>query len=186
ARYGARKNPASWRRLRKSRMAMAGGESNDKSTGSEDPTPAPAAKSELDWVADRPATDELTPVITIEAIPGRPSEPRPPLRLGNYEIIQSIGSGGMAEVFLAKNVGPMGFEKIVVLKCIHPHLAKEQQFVTMFLDEARLAARINDPRVVQIYELGEANGTYFMAMEYLAGESLSSIIKNALRGGRAM
>ena len=130
-----------------------------------------------------PEEDELTPIISIEAIPGRPSEEKPPFRvLGNYEIMQSIGSGGMAEVFLARHAGPMGFEKILVLKCIHPHLAKEKNFVDMFLDEARLAARINDPRVVQIHELGEANGIYFMAMEYLAGESLSTIVKTAIRG----
>jgi eukaryotic-like serine/threonine-protein kinase len=119
-------------------------------------------------------------VVTIEA------DDAPPRRLGNYEILQLIGSGGMAEVFLARHVGPMGFEKIVVLKCIHSHLAGEQQFVTMFLDEARLAARINDPRVVQIYELGKADDTLFMAMEYLEGESLSTIVKHAIRQKRPL
>ncbi len=152
----------------------------------------PVSSSQLEFVADASAhpgleEDELTPIISIEAIPGRPSEEKPPLRvLGNYEILQSIGSGGMAEVFLARHAGPMGFEKILVLKCIHTHLAKEKDFVDMFLDEARLAARINDPRVVQIHELGEANGTYFMAMEYLAGESLSTVLKTAIRGGPAL
>jgi serine/threonine-protein kinase len=110
----------------------------------------------------------------------------PVRRLGNYDILQLIGSGGMAEVFLARSRGLAGFEKIVVLKRIHAHLAREPQFVNMFLDEARLAARINDPHVVQIYELGEADGTYFMTMEYLAGESLSTIVKRAIRGGPAL
>jgi len=154
----------------------------------------PVSVSGLQFVAEGDAhmpegieEEELTPIISIEAIPGRPSEERPPIRvLGNYEILQSIGSGGMAEVFLARHAGPMGFEKILVLKCIHPHLAKQKNFVDMFLDEARLAARINDPRVVQIHELGEANGTYFMAMEYLAGESLSTVLKTAIRGGPAL
>ena len=150
-------------------------------------TEASPPKSELEFSASSPEIpdeDDLTPIISIDAIPGRPSEEKPPFRvLGNYEIMQSIGSGGMAEVFLARHAGPMGFEKILVLKCIHPHLAKEKNFVDMFLDEARLAARISDPRVVQIHELGEANGTYFMAMEYLAGESLSTIVKTAIRGG---
>ncbi len=147
---------------------------------------APRAPSEVKRTATIPPPlddDELTPIISIEAIPGRLSEEKPPIRvLGNYEILMSIGSGGMAEVFLARHAGPMGFEKILVLKCIHPHLAKEKNFVDMFLDEARLAARINDPRVVQIHELGEANGTYFMAMEYLAGETLTTILKTAIRG----
>jgi serine/threonine-protein kinase len=146
----------------------------------------PVSVSQLEFVAET-EDEELTPIISIEAIPGRPSEEKPPLKvLGNYEILQSIGSGGMAEVFLARHAGPMGFEKILVLKCIHTHLAKQKNFVDMFLDEARLAARIHDPRVVQIHELGEANGTYFMAMEYLAGESLSTILKTAIRGGPSL
>lgn len=158
---------------------------------SEGDTAAPLSSSQLEFVVASKSEvlddDELTPIISIEAIPGRPSEERPPVRvLGNYEILQSIGSGGMAEVFLARHAGPMGFEKILVLKCIHPHLANQKNFVDMFLDEARLAARINDPRVVQIHELGEANGTYFMAMEYLAGESLSTVLKASIRGGPSL
>ncbi len=158
----------------------------------EQPESVPAAESLLDFVVATGAgtstdDEELTPVISIEALPSRPSEERPPLKiLGNYEILQSIGSGGMAEVFLARHVGLAGFEKIQVVKCIHPHLAKQKNFVDMFLDEARLAAKINDPRVVQIHELGEAEGTYFMAMEYLAGESLSTILKTAIRGGPSL
>jgi serine/threonine-protein kinase len=147
----------------------------------------PAADGEDTGAASGIEEEELTPIISIDAIPGRPSEEKPPIRvLGNYEVLQSIGSGGMAEVFLARHAGPMGFEKILVLKCIHPHLSKQKNFVDMFLDEARLAARINDPRVVQIHELGEANGTYFMAMEYLAGESLSTVLKTAIRGGAVL
>jgi serine/threonine-protein kinase len=103
-------------------------------------------------------------------------------RLGGYELVEPIGTGGMAEVFLATHKGPVGFEKQVVLKVIHPDLARDEHFVAMFLDEARIAARIHDPRVVQIYELGEHDGTYFMAMEYLDGESLASIVKAAMRG----
>jgi serine/threonine-protein kinase len=161
------------------------GDRAEEMAGSGGP-PAPD-KPELEFSvtsSEAPEEDELTPIISIDAIPGRASEEKPPFRvLGNYEIMQSIGSGGKAEVFLARHAGPMGFEKILVLKCIHPHLAKEKNFVDMFLDEARLAARINDPRVVQIHELGEANGTYFMAMEYLAGESLGTIVKTAIRAG---
>ena len=102
-------------------------------------------------------------------------------RLGKYELLTSIGQGGMAEVFLARQQGPRGFEKVVVLKCIYPHLARRQHFVDMFLDEARIAANINDPNVVHIYELGEEQGTLFLAMEYLVGESLSAVIKIGVR-----
>ena len=109
-----------------------------------------------------------------------------PTRLGDYEVLREIGSGGMAEVFLARQSGPAGFEKLAVLKCIHRHLAREKYFIDMFLDEARLAARINDPHVVQIYELGESNGTYFMAMEYLAGESLSAVMRVTAGKGPAL
>ena len=138
--------------------------------------PAALATGSTEHPIDQPSA----PAIVIEA---DPAEPPAPQRLGNYDILQLIGSGGMAEVFLARQRGVMGFEKIVVLKRIHAHLAREHQFVNMFLDEARLAARINDPRVVQIYELGEADGTYFMTMEYLAGESLSTIVKHSIRRG---
>ncbi|HEV8323349.1 MAG TPA: PEGA domain-containing protein [Myxococcota bacterium] len=117
--------------------------------------------------------------------PARDPVHRAPLRrLGSYQCLAAIGQGGMAEVFLARHEGKMGFEKLVVLKCIHPHLAKQKYFVDMFLDEARLAARINDPHVVQIYELGEADGVLFIAMEYLAGESLRAVLKGSAQRNR--
>ena len=125
----------------------------------------------VEMEADEPAIEVPTPT---------------PTRLGDYEVLREIGSGGMAEVFLARQLGPAGFEKLAVLKCIHRHLAREKYFIDMFLDEARLAARINDPHVVQIYELGESNGTYFMAMEYLVGETLSAVMKVTVGRGPAL
>lgn len=83
----------------------------------------------------------------------------------------------MASIHLARIAGPAGFEKPVALKIIHDHLAQDPQFVEMFLAEARIAATLNHPNIVQIYELGEAEGTYFIAMEYLAGENLADIIR---------
>jgi len=83
----------------------------------------------------------------------------------------------MASVFLARSDGPAGFEKLVALKRIHPHLAKENEFVEMFLDEARIAARISHPNVCTVFDFGEADGSYFIAMEYLVGESVSRIMK---------
>lgn len=85
----------------------------------------------------------------------------------------------MAEVWLARSVGIAGFEKLVVVKTILPHLARSQQFVTMFINEARLAAMINHPNCVQIFDLGEEGGTLYIAMEYLEGFSFSKVLSRA-------
>ena len=79
----------------------------------------------------------------------------------------------MAEIFLARLLSDGGFEKLVCIKRILPHLAKDPQFVAMFLDEARVVARISHPNVCQVFELGEIDGQYYIAMEYLAGVPLS-------------
>jgi serine/threonine-protein kinase len=105
--------------------------------------------------------------------------------LGRYELLAPIGTGGMATVILARQRGPRGFEKAVVLKVVHPHMAHEPAAIEMLLDEARVAAQISHHNVVQTYELGEARGTYFIAMEYLAGESLSHVLKAATTGAPA-
>src|SRR5689334_3096969 len=88
---------------------------------------------------------------------------------GKYQLFASLGRGGMADVYLAVSRGPMGFNKLVVIKRLRPALAEEVSFRTMFLDEARLAARLNHPNVVHTYEVGEHAGIYFIAMEYLEG-----------------
>ena len=77
-----------------------------------------------------------------------------PAVLGKYQLVRKLASGGMAEVFLARAAGPMGFEKTVVVKRILPHLADEQNFISMFLSEARLAAQLNHPNVVQVFDFG--------------------------------
>jgi serine/threonine-protein kinase len=92
----------------------------------------------------------------------------------------------MAEVFLARAEGPQGFEKTVVVKRVLPHLASDPQFTGMFLDEARLAAALEHPNIVQIFDLGEVNGQYFIAMEYLRGHALSKILKAMRRQSRSM
>src|ERR1700733_3036882 len=95
--------------------------------------------------------------------------------LGRYEVAGYLASGGMAEVLLGRVNGPRGFERGVVLKRILPHLARQASFVDMFLDEARIIARIHHPNVVQVHELGTVDGELFMVMEYLEGESVSSL-----------
>jgi serine/threonine protein kinase len=108
------------------------------------------------------------------------------MQLGKYQLIHKLATGGMAEVFLAKAAGPMGFEKLLVLKRILPHLATEPTFVDMFLSEARLAAQLNHPNIVQIFDFGEAEGTYFLAMEYIDGANLREIIRRATSVGLAL
>jgi serine/threonine-protein kinase len=108
------------------------------------------------------------------------------MQVGKYQLIHKLATGGMAEVFLAKAAGPKGFEKLLVLKRILPHLASEPSFVEMFLSEARLAAQLNHPNIVQIFDFGEADGTYFLAMEYIDGPNLREIIRRASGLGLAM
>src|SRR5437588_11552514 len=103
--------------------------------------------------------------------------------LGKYKLVKLNASGGMAEVYLAKQAGAAGFEKMVCLKRIRPHLARDKQFVDMFLTEARLAARLDHTNIVSIFDLGEANGNYFIAMEFIDGPSLRAVGKKAQEAG---
>lgn len=111
------------------------------------------------------------------------SAPRAP-KLGRYELITQIGQGGMAEVQLALQRGPAGFEKLVVVKLVHENLATQKAFVDMLLDEARVAALVKHPNVVDIYDLGEVEGRYFIAMEYLEGEPLLAVLRAGRDGQR--
>jgi len=96
---------------------------------------------------------------------------------GKFELQRKLAVGGMAEIFLASVQGPEGFLKTVAIKRILPHLTEDQDFITMFLDEARLVARFNHPNIVQIYELGEVDGRYFLSMEFVHGVSMSKVLK---------
>lgn len=103
--------------------------------------------------------------------------------LGRYELVAELGHGGMASVHLARTRGPAGFSKWFAIKQIHPHLAKDQRFVSMFLDEARIAASVDHPNVAQVLELGEVDGAYFIAMEYLHGETLGRLVSRSYKHG---
>ena len=100
-------------------------------------------------------------------------------RLGKYEILALLALGGTAEIYLARIGGAAGFEKYVVVKCLHDHLADDAEFVKMFLDEARLAAHLDHSNIVQTMELGQHEGRYYMVMEFLAGLSLAMIVRRA-------
>lgn len=96
-------------------------------------------------------------------------------RLGDYKLRRRLAVGGMGEVYLGEKIGPEGFVKPVVLKCVLPQLAKDPAFVELFLDEARVAALLNHPNIAQVYDFGEADGIYYMAMEYVPGYTLDDI-----------
>ncbi|MFK7989826.1 MAG: protein kinase [Sandaracinaceae bacterium] len=102
-----------------------------------------------------------------------------PETFGKYTLIGKLGHGGMAEVNLAVSEGKGGFRKLVVIKRLHRHLAMEDGFVDMFLDEARLAARLNHPHCVQTNEVGEWSDNHFLAMEYLDGQGLERLLRMA-------
>ena len=95
--------------------------------------------------------------------------------MGRYELTFEIACGGFATVYLARTAGPGGFEKVAAVKRIHPHLARNPEFIEMFLDEARIAARINHPNVCSVFDFGAEHGTHYLAMDYVLGEPLSEV-----------
>jgi len=98
------------------------------------------------------------------------------VRLGEYHLLKKIAQGGMGTIYLAKRLGVGGFEKTFVIKCMLDSLADDQEVQGMFIDEARLAARLAHPNIAQIYDFGVIDGTYYIAMEHIPGEDLRSII----------
>src|SRR5437764_736469 len=84
---------------------------------------------------------------------------------GKYRLLRKLAQGGMAEIFLAIQQGIQGFEKVVVIKRVLPELSASDEFVQMFLDEARVAAKLDHQNIVRIYDLGEVSGQYYIAME---------------------
>lgn len=112
--------------------------------------------------------------------------PSLPERFGRYEVATLLATGGMAEVYLAKLVGPERFERAVVVKRILPHLARDEAFRMMFLDEARLAALIHHPNVVMVHELAQTDGELYLVMDYVEGETLAAILKRLAKAGQAI
>jgi tetratricopeptide (TPR) repeat protein len=100
-------------------------------------------------------------------------------RFGEYVLLQKIAQGGMAELFLAKRRGVEGFEKTVAIKRILPELSWNRDFVSMFINEAKIAARLSHPNIVQIFDFGKIDSYYFIAMEYVHGENLRAILQRA-------
>ncbi len=110
--------------------------------------------------------------MTISSIPA-------PLRLGPYELLRRIATGGMAEVYLARRGGPHGFQKLVAVKRILPQYTRDADFVAMFIDEARVCARLGHPNIVQVFDFGEQDGELYMAMEFVDGTTGARLIRAA-------
>jgi serine/threonine protein kinase len=106
-------------------------------------------------------------------------------RLGSYEIVRKLARGGMAELFLARTVGPEGFAKLVVLKKILPQYAENPKFVRLFLDEARLVAGMEHPHIAHVYDMGKADNDYFFTMEYVHGQDVRTTWRRTTRAQRA-
>ena len=92
-----------------------------------------------------------------------------PSQFGRYTLLERLAVGGMAEVFRAKIVSSHGFEKVLVIKRILPHLAADRTFVAMFIDEAKLTAQLTHPKIVQVLDFGDVGGQYFIALEFVDG-----------------
>jgi serine/threonine protein kinase len=131
-------------------------------------------------VSSSDSNPSLTPLLA----EGESGDLGPGTRLGKYELIKRLSVGGMAEIFLARAVGIPGFQKLVAIKRILPQLATNTEFLEMFLDEARIAATLQHSHIVQTYDVCVLSGNYIIAMEYLHGEDLRSILSASVRAGQ--
>jgi len=106
--------------------------------------------------------------------------------VGRYAVFEEIAAGGMATVHYGRLLGPVGFSRTVAIKRLHPHLARDPEFAAMFLDEARVAARVRHPNVVPTLDIVSTQGELFLVMEYVQGEALSRLLRAARRRGTRM
>lgn len=108
-------------------------------------------------------------------------------RLGRYQVLNRLAVGGMGSVYAARALGVAGFERLFAVKVLHPHLANEREFIAMFLDEARLAARIHHTNVVSTIDVSSAPETgYYLVMDYVAGDHLGALMRRAARCGERL
>ncbi len=125
-------------------------------------------------MASAVVTPAVTPAVT------------PVVTVGRYALHHEIASGGMAVVHIGRLLGPVGFARTVAIKRLHPHLARNPEFVAMFLDEARLAARIRHPNVVSTLDVVATEGELFVVMEYVPGDALARLLHAARERGEAV
>jgi TonB family protein len=144
--------------------------------------------------ASQTAKESVARTVAIPIKPVQPSKPSRPVEsagrggtpFGHYELVELIATGGMAEVFKARMSGVEGFEKIVAIKRILAHLTDNDEFVTMFIDEAKLAAQLQHPNIIHIYDLGKIERSYYIAMEYIDGKDLRSILRQLADKGQRL
>ena len=139
------------------------------------PIPAPAGLSVMDAAATQRI--QLPPLSDITAALEHGE------RFGQYTLLDKIAAGGMAEVWKARMSGVEGFQKTVAIKKILPHMTDNSEFVGMFIDEAKLAAQLSHPNIVHIYDLGKIGRDYYIAMEYVDGKDLRSLMNAGRRKG---
>ncbi|HEY2092084.1 MAG TPA: TonB family protein [Thermoanaerobaculia bacterium] len=156
--------------------------------------PRPVAPPAPSAAAAKPSfATEKIPVVSVDKMPVsspvlapvpppahvEEDEPRDGIKFGQYVLLEKIAVGGMAEVWKARMRGVEGFQKIVAIKKILPHLSDNQDFIEMFIDEAKLAAQLNHNNIIHIYDLGKIQSSYYIAMEYVDGSDLKTILKRA-------
>jgi len=112
----------------------------------------------------------------------RPTDRLVGTRVDRYDILHKLAAGGMGSVYVARAVGMGGFERLVAIKVLHPHLAEEGDFITMFLDEARLAARIRHPNVVSTLDVAQWQDLRFLVMDYVEGDHLAGLLTRSYKG----
>jgi TonB family protein len=156
-------------------------------------TPAPQAKTErFDTAKMQPYTADRVPVSQPVLAPVESTrvfeeeDPSDGIKFGQYVLIEKIATGGMAEVWKARMRGVEGFQKIVAIKKILPHLSDNQDFIEMFVDEAKLAAQLNHNNIIHIYDLGKIQSSYYIAMEYIDGYDLKTILRRGEERGHPM
>jgi serine/threonine protein kinase len=132
----------------------------------------------------------MAPVVMQERAEAGPLEEPPagmhkveelPKQFGKYTLLRKLAAGGMAEIFLALHRSMAGFEKLVVIKRILPSMNQDQAFIDMLLHEARIAATLSHPNIVQIFDVGQVDGTYYIAMEHIHGEDIRAIVRGMRR-----
>jgi serine/threonine protein kinase len=136
-------------------------------------------------IEDKGPTAGPTPSAAPQPQPAKPLSWRDD-SFGPYQLVDRVAIGGMAEVFKAKRAGVAGFEKVVALKRILPHLSENNEFLDMFVDEAKMVAGLNHPNIVQIFDLGRIEKSYYIAMEYVHGRDLRTIMRRARDKGLRM
>ena len=109
-----------------------------------------------------------------------------PIPFGKYYLLERINVGGMAEVFRAKAYGVEGFERLLAVKRILPNIAEDAEFITMFIDEAKIAVQLNHANIAQIFDLGVVDGSYFIALEHVFGRDLRAIFERSRQKGEPM